>query len=130
LNGGHNGLTCVDCHTTGTFGTIPSDCYWCHQTDYDAAPDHQAVGFPLDCLQCHNTTVWSNVNFVHSFPLNGPHGGRTCSECHVQGTTATFSCLGTCHKHTADKMDDKHSEVAGYVYDFQACLNCHPDGRH
>jgi hypothetical protein len=129
LSGGHNGLTCVQCHTSGTFGTIPSDCHWCHQTDYDSAPDHQTLGFPLDCQQCHNTTAWSAVNFVHSFPFNGPHAGRECTDCHLEGTTATFSCLGTCHEHTQSDVADDHSAVNGYVYDFLACLNCHPDGR-
>jgi len=130
LTGGHNGLTCVQCHPTGIYGTIPTDCYSCHQAEYVAAPDHQTLGFPLDCESCHNTNAWFDVNFFHSFPLNGPHSDRQCSECHIGGTTNDFSCLGACHKHTIDRMDEKHRQVSGYAYDFNLCLACHPDGRH
>jgi hypothetical protein len=25
-------------------------------------------------------------------------------------------------------MDNEHDEVAGYIYDSNACYNCHPNG--
>jgi hypothetical protein len=130
LSGGHNGVQCVSCHTTGTYGTIPSDCFSCHQSDYNGAPDHQSLQFPHDCESCHSVSNWSNVNFLHSFPLSGPHNGRDCVECHDAGTTQEFSCLGACHEHTASKMNSRHQEESGYAYDFFLCLSCHPDGRH
>jgi len=129
LNGGHNGLECVACHTTGVYGTIPSDCFSCHQNDYTGAPEHQALNFPHDCESCHNTNNWQDVNFFHGFPLRGPHD-KPCLDCHDGGTTNDFSCLGACHEHRVDKMDDKHKAVSGYAYDFNLCLSCHPDGRH
>lgn len=125
--GGHAPAQCTDCHTSGSFGTIPSDCFACHQPDYQAAPDHVAVNIPTDCEECHAVTLWTSNTFVHGFPRTGPHD-RTCNECHVTGTTQEFSCYGTCHEHTVQKMADKHSGETGYVYDFQACLNCHPNG--
>jgi len=129
LHGGHNGLQCVACHTSGVYATIPADCFSCHQSDYTGAPDHQTLNFPHDCESCHDTSNWQNTNFFHSFPLSGPHGGNDCSECHISGTTEEFSCYGTCHEHSQSKMNDKHSEESGYAYDFQLCLSCHPDGR-
>jgi Zn finger protein HypA/HybF involved in hydrogenase expression len=130
LNGGHNGLQCVACHTTGVYGTIPSDCFSCHQNDFTGAPEHQALNFPHDCESCHSTNSWIDVNFFHSFPLSGPHGNKLCSDCHDGGTTNDFSCLGACHEHRVDKMDDKHKGESGYAYDFNLCLSCHPNGRH
>jgi len=127
--GGHLGVLCVDCHTSGDYGSIPSACISCHQADYQAAPDHAFLNFPTDCEQCHAVTIWQNNTFVHSFPISGPHD-RTCTECHITGTTNEFSCEGTCHKHTQSKMEEKHRNENGYVYDFQACLSCHPNGRH
>jgi hypothetical protein len=127
--GGHSGLGCDQCHTTGVFASIPADCQSCHQSDYTGAPDHQALNFPHDCESCHNTSDWQNTNFFHSFSLSGPHGGRDCTECHISGTTESFSCYGTCHEHSQSRMDDKHSGESGYAYDFQLCLSCLPDGR-
>ena len=130
LAGGHNGLQCISCHTSGTYMTIPADCFSCHQNDYNGAPNHQSLQFPRDCESCHSVTSWANVSFFHSFPLSGPHAGRDCGECHVSGTTQDFSCYGTCHEHDQPRMDEKHRGRPGYAYDFQLCLSCHPDGRH
>ena len=80
-----------------------------------------------DVESCHGINNWGQVDFNHDFPLQGPHN-KPCADCHTAGTTATFSCLGACHEHTVTKMADKHSGVNGYIYDFPACLACHPDG--
>jgi hypothetical protein len=130
LSGGHNGLQCLACHTSGVYATIPANCFSCHQSDYNGAPDHQSLNFPHDCESCHDTSNWQNTNFFHSFPLSGPHGGRDCNECHISGTTEDFSCYGSCHKHGQTQMNDKHRGEPGYAYDFQLCLACHPNGRH
>lgn len=127
LTGAHAGLNCTLCHTDGTFGPIPSDCYSCHADDYAGAPDHASLGFPEDCTQCHSTTAWLPATFQHEFPLVGSHN-LSCTECHTAGTTSTFSCL-ECHEHTQSATDARHDDVSGYVYDSQACLQCHPDGR-
>lgn len=126
LTGGHGFLECTQCHTTGRFGPIPSDCYACHQDDYQRAANHAARQYPTDCAACHNTTAWVPSSFNHRFSLRGPHS-ETCSTCHQGGNTATFTCL-VCHEHSQAKMDDKHKEVTGYSYDSQACYQCHPDG--
>ncbi len=70
---------------------------------------------------------WSQAVFTHRFPIAGPHR-VDCSECHQAGGTREFSCIH-CHEHGKAKMDDKHDEEPGYVYNSQACYSCHPDGR-
>jgi hypothetical protein len=128
LVGGHSGLDCTRCHTGGTFTKIPSDCFSCHQDDYQRAPDHATLGFPTDCTGCHTVSAWEPASFTHRFPLRGPHD-ESCGTCHNAGTTTTFTCL-VCHEHSKTRMDDKHKEENGYSYDSQACYRCHPNGRH
>jgi hypothetical protein len=126
LTGAHLGLNCTACHVGGNFQNLPTDCYSCHQDDYNGAPDHLPLNFPLMCESCHNTTDWGNTNFVHTFPIQGPHN-VPCIQCHTDGQTTTFNCLD-CHDQT--ETDDDHDEVGGYVYQSQACFNCHPDGNN
>lgn len=51
LEGGHDGVQCTDCHTTG-FHDTPEDCIDCH------ADDAPAVHPPGDCGHCHNIYGW------------------------------------------------------------------------
>jgi len=127
LIGGHAGLNCTQCHTSGTFGTIPSDCYSCHSTDYDGAADHASLGFPQDCQQCHTISAWTPATFSHDFPLSGAHD-LSCASCHTSGTTSTFSCID-CHAHTESDMNREHDDVGSYSYNSSACYSCHPNGR-
>lgn len=126
LTGGHAGLDCTQCHTSGTFGPIPSNCYSCHATDYQQAPDHAILAFPQTCEQCHSTSAWLPATFDHPFPLTGDHN-VLCTQCHTSGSTSTFTCL-TCHEHNQSDTDEDHDEVSGYIYNSQACYQCHPSG--
>ena len=125
LTGAHVGLDCSRCHTGGTFSPLPTDCYSCHATDYQGAPDHVALSFPHTCQQCHTTTAWLPSTFRHSFPLSGSHD-RACTDCHTTGSTSTFNCLNC---HTAASTNARHDDVSGYSYNSQACYQCHPTGR-
>lgn len=127
LNGAHGALACDSCHAGGVFTGLSSDCYSCHQDDYQAAPGHVAQSFSTNCLQCHSTAGWGGAVFNHRFPLRGPHD-KTCDTCHQGGNTSTFTCL-VCHEHNRTKMDDKHKEERGYSYDSQRCVQCHPNGK-
>jgi len=128
LTGAHIGLDCSLCHGGGIYTGLPSDCNDCHNSDYQAAPDHASLGFPLNCEECHVTTAWTPANFLHDFPLSGKHGDLSCAECHTSGSIQTFSCI-LCHAHPQADMADKHSGVSGYSYTSPACYQCHPDGR-
>jgi hypothetical protein len=131
LQGAHRTLDCQACHASGF--NLPKDCFGCHAPDYTAArnPDHVRAGFPTSCERCHfpNHTSWSQAVFQHSFPItSGPHGKFDCAECHRTANMQEFSCTH-CHNHEQRKMDEKHKDVGGYVYNSQACYSCHPNGR-
>ncbi|QQS37031.1 MAG: hypothetical protein IPM56_03495 [Ignavibacteriales bacterium] len=135
LTGAHVNVNCSSCHSSG-FSNTPTDCYSCHQTDYTSAanPNHIAANFPTTCVSCHSTSAWIPATFEHDaqyFPIySGEHRNEwnNCSDCHTNPNNfAEFSCI-TCHEHNQNEMDDKHSSVAGYVYQSEACLSCHPDG--
>ncbi len=126
LTGGH-AIACDRCHTGGTFTSLPTDCYACHQADYAATtnPNHATSGYSTSCATCHTTTTWQGAVFNHSFPLQGDHN-VSCNVCHLGGDTTTFSCT-QCH--TQSKTDADHSGEPGYVYASPSCLACHPDGK-
>jgi mRNA-degrading endonuclease YafQ of YafQ-DinJ toxin-antitoxin module len=133
LVGAHVSLPCSSCHVGPDFDLIfePSgqnDCFACHAEEHQ--DEHPS--FPTNCLQCHTVDTWDDADFDHDpfFPIySGRHEGEwdSCQTCHNQGTFATFTCL-VCHEHSRDEMDDEHDDVGGYVYESNACLDCHPDG--
>jgi len=134
LRGAHAALDCDACHAQGYAGT-PSDCFGCHQADYDATidPDHTASGFPTDCAACHATRAWRPADWDHDglFPIySGSHRGEwdTCTDCHVSPTDyQVFECI-LCHEHNQTDTDRDHREVGGYVYRSSECYRCHPSG--
>jgi len=136
LTGSHVGVACDQCHTDGFAGT-PTDCYFCHQAEYDGTtdPNHAAAGFPQSCQECHNTVAWDQADFNHDgqwFPIySGTHNNEwdSCSQCHPNGSNyQEFTCI-SCHEHSQSRMDGEHDEVGGYQYNSAACYDCHPDGR-
>ena len=139
LVGAHARIRCESCHEPETLTPIfatadENDCVACHQSDYDR--EHQGSGFPTTCLTCHNTDSWEGALFRDHdqafFPIfSGKHKGEwdSCQTCHIEPQSfQVFTCLN-CHEHRQSKMDDKHREVRGYVYDSLQCYACHPDGR-
>jgi predicted CXXCH cytochrome family protein len=137
LLGAHASIAnnCITCHN-GNYNSTPNTCYGCHQDDYNATnnPPHQSIGFPHECESCHTQNAWSPSTFDHDnqyFPIySGRHEGEwnLCSDCHTNPTNySVFSCID-CHEHNQAEMDDEHEGVQGYIYNSQACYNCHPDG--
>jgi hypothetical protein len=138
LTGAHRRVDCASCHSGGRFTGTPTDCYACHQADYNRTtnPNHSASRFPTQCQACHNTGAWRPASFDHdarSFPIfSGTHRGQwsTCADCHVNPSNfRAFECI-RCHQHSnrAD-VDNDHRGVSGYVYQSAACYSCHPTGR-
>ena len=137
LLGAHEALSCQSCHEadgTPKFpGVADDECIACHQADYDG--QHGGSGFPTTCLECHTRDSFAGATFDHDalfFPISsGKHQGKWsgCETCHTDPDDfSTFTCF-SCHQHSQDRMDDKHSDVNGYSYDSAACYSCHPDGR-
>ncbi len=132
LTGAHVGVQCTRCHVNGRFAGTPTDCFSCHQDDYDrATPNHRASGFPTTCQNCHGTNQWAGATFNHPFPLSGPHAGHACTSCHPnQGNFRIFQCTTSCHpRGETDDIHEDDDDARGYVYESNACLRCHPDGR-
>ncbi len=137
LLGAHSGIAnnCVTCHN-GNYNSTTNTCYGCHQSAFNSAtnPNHQLAGFPHECESCHTQIAWEPSTFNHDnqyFPIySGRHQGRwsLCSDCHTDPTNFNvFSCID-CHEHNQTSTNSHHQGVSGYVYNSQACYNCHPDG--
>lgn len=134
LTGGHN-IACDVCHFENDYKTkLSSDCYSCHSGTYDATnnPPHASAGFSTDCKTCHSINAWTPATFDHEkyFPIkSGKHQGINCIECHTNSANyAIFACTN-CHEHSKSRMDSKHDEVGGYVYNSTNCYSCHPKGK-
>lgn len=139
LTGGHT-ISCLECHTEGAGTQLSTDCFACHQNNYNSAanPNHQQAGFSTVCSQCHTTGPgWDAADFkLHDsqyFPIySGRHNGRwnSCTECHTNNSNyADFTCF-TCHEHSQAETDGRHREVTNYSYQSSACYSCHPTGRN
>jgi hypothetical protein len=133
LNGAHAQVECTSCHS-GPGGSVPEgpvdpvDCVACHIDDYQ--DEHAGSDFPTDCLFCHNDATWDGANFDHTFEIfRGAHSEEwdLCQDCHV--TPDDFSDFYCLDCHLRPKMDDKHKEEPGYLYDSMTCVSCHPTGK-
>ncbi|MFK5856299.1 MAG: cytochrome c3 family protein [Bacteroidota bacterium] len=137
LNGAHALIAndCNACHN-GNYTTTPNTCFGCHETDYNQTndPPHEVAQFSTECLICHTETVWIPSTFDHDnqyFPIySGDHVGEwnACIDCHtIPNNYSLFSCID-CHEHNKTDMDEEHKDENDYVYNSDACFECHPDG--
>ncbi|MEW6510542.1 MAG: hypothetical protein AB1428_06225 [Bacteroidota bacterium] len=130
LVGAHAQAACVACHKNTvqhTFVGVRTDCFGCHQADYEATknPSHRFAGFTTDCASCHvvNAARWGG-SFDHArtgFPLTGAHAAAACSQCHVGNSFAgTAAQCSSCHmpQFTAAKAPS-HSGFS------TECATCH-----
>lgn len=136
LTKGHEISDCAKCHVGGNFTDTPTNCFACHQPDYQTAvnPNHVQANFSNDCASCHTTDPgWMPAQYLQHdaeyFPIySGKHQGQwmQCVECHQNPANfAEFTCT-TCHINP--ETDQNHSTVSGYSYESSACLVCHPTG--
>ncbi|MFC1490634.1 cytochrome c3 family protein [Candidatus Latescibacterota bacterium] len=130
LTESHASIGCNACHTSSDGRYPPAECYLCHSAEYNSAPDHVSFGYGSNCIECHNQSVWEDATFEHdSFPIySGAHRSEwsSCNECHTDSAHLTeFSCI-VCHNQNL--MASEHRNENGYIFQSQACYNCHPDG--
>lgn len=127
LTGQHAMATCSDCHSSGQYQGLPSECVFCHQADYDRAqePDHRGSGFPTDCEACHGTDAitWEGAVFTHTkFPLKGKHRQANCSDCHSNGQYEGLpSVCVFCHLEDYLKAKDPDHKQLGFHTDCEVC---------
>ncbi len=137
LTGAHTATLCADCHTSGYSGTA-SDCSACHTDDFNQSvnPNHVSADLSTNCTECHTTAPdWKPANFqVHDnlyFPIySGEHNAEwsECVECHTNLDNYTIFTCTDCHDHNQADTDSEHEGLAGYEYNSNYCLDCHPRG--
>jgi len=127
LSGAHERVDCSRCHEGGRYAGTPTDCYACHQSDYNGTsdPNHRASGFPTQCESCHNTGAWRPANFDHSqtrFRLTGAHTRVDCLRCHQGGRYAgTPTDCVACHQAEYAGTTNPNHQSAGFPTQCQAC---------
>ena len=126
LTGAHLSASCIECHANGNYSNLATDCWSCHQQDYNGADDHLSNNYPHDCQMCHTTNAWEPSSFNHNntqFPLTGAHVSVNCAECHVNGQfDGTPTDCWSCHQQDYNDTDDPDHAAAGFS---QNCLQCH-----
>ncbi len=90
LTGGHAGLSCTSCHSSGVFVGLSTACASCH----NAPANH--TGFGSNCASCHTINNW-DFKHPNSCGEGGctNHHGATCKDCHPASFTS-YTCL-KCH---------------------------------
>ncbi len=128
LTGGHVGVDCIKCHTTGYVGTTKI-CSGCHMNNYNATtnPSHIAAKFPTDCPVCHTVTAWKPSTFNHTtgttFPLTGGHVGVDCLKCHATGYVGTTKLCSGCHIPDYNKTTNPAHSAAKFPTNCESCHN-------
>jgi len=126
LTGAHTPLACVECHANG-YNNMQTDCYWCHEANYNGAqdPNHVSNNFDHDCTGCHNTAAWSPSTFDHNqtlFPLTGAHLTIDCVACHATGYGGNPTDCFSCHEGNYNSVTDPDHNANGFSHD---CTVCH-----
>lgn len=128
LTGAHSAVTCEQCHVNNQFTGTPTDCFSCHQSDFQQTtnPNHVASNYPNTCLTCHSTSTWQGATFDHNrtrFQLTGAHAAVTCEQCHVnnQFTGTPTNCF-SCHQNDFQQTTNPNHAASNFP---NTCLTCH-----
>ncbi|MBI1805696.1 MAG: hypothetical protein HYR76_01440 [Ignavibacteria bacterium] len=128
LTGKHSTTTCQSCHTNGNYQLTFTDCYQCHQADFQRPtnPNHITANFSHQCQTCHTTTVWKPASFDHSttkFALTGKHTTVSCQSCHTNGNyQLTYTNCYQCHQTDFTNTTNPSHQAGGFS---QNCTQCH-----
>ncbi len=127
LTGAHQILPCESCHINGQYSVLPTDCWSCHETDFNSVsdPDHIQNNFNHDCTICHSTQAWTPTTFDHistAFPLTGAHQSLNCIDCHSQGYAGTPTDCWSCHETDFIGVSDPDHIQNNFNHD---CTVCH-----
>ncbi len=136
---------CLQSHDAGVEKLASSDCYSCHQANYEgttavaamdpAVPDHLSpanVGtYNQQCGDCHNTTTWySHPEKLFNIKTgSGKHADIQCDTCHLDSTNnsgdahgANTLCTAQCHFPTetigAGTMTTGHSDQVALGFNY------------
>ena len=129
LAGAHATIQCSDCHQGTTTG-LQSDCFSCHEDDYNLAPDHSTLNYPTNCEICHNSIAWEDVIFDHAntnFPLTGAHTSLNCDDCHSAGYTGTSTICYDCHQTVYEQTTNPDHVALSLSTDCESCHTTNPN---
>ncbi len=129
LTGAHNGLTCLECHSSGFQGT-PNDCAACHIEDFNQSvnPNHPSLGLSTDCNSCHTTAPgWSPATFANHndyYVITGAHTAisNNCAACHNGNYNNTPNTCFGCHSTDFNGTTNPDHEAGMFPTD---CTTCH-----
>ena len=127
LSGGH-AISCIKCHTQGTFGNLSQNCNSCHAQQYQGTndPPHASLQFPQTCETCHNINAWSPAKFDHnttSFPLTGSHVNVLCKNCHSSGYKGITATCNSCHISQYNSTTNPSHSAAQFPLTCETCHN-------
>lgn len=124
LSGMHALLECNACHTQTTANRAdapPSECFACHQQDYELHTNHPRhladpsepgrAPFPRDCRQCHSTLAWS--------PARLPRELASFEPARATGLSAGLSRTLTRREH------ERYFPIAVGAHRNADCGDCH-----
>lgn len=128
LTGAHRETTCARCHEGGRFAGTPTECFPCHESNYQTAqhPEHSRAQFNHACQSCHTTSAWTPSTFDHqrtTYPLVGAHISVDCASCHIGGVFqgTSHECYN-CHHAAFDSTRNPNHTANNYNHN---CAICH-----
>jgi len=124
LQGMHQNVACMQCHTKPVFTNVGSKCADCH-----ADIHRRQMG--AACEQCHTVKGWdvsiqAVQNHSNRFPLMGAHAALDCQACHKGAAVGQYMGLSTqCYScHARDYQQTANpNHVAGKFP--TTCEQCH-----
>jgi RNA polymerase-binding transcription factor DksA len=143
LTGAHQAVGCDRCHPLEgdrrRFVPTPAACADCHADVHDGQFDGwgkpAVVAGQRGCARCHGTSSFTDVGWSSEahllwtdYPLNGPHAGVSCIDCHRREPDANRRgwTLGKAPRDCAGCHVDPHAgqfRQGGRTN----CLRCHSD---
>jgi hypothetical protein len=127
LTGKHARIKCEDCHSKGSFKTVPKDCVYCHTAGSPVAAVQRPINHIAStnrCDNCHDTNKFSGVAHVDHMEVIGEcgtcHNGVTARGKHRNHIQSSNMC-SDCHLSTLNFANAKfqHTGITGL------CSNCH-----
>jgi hypothetical protein len=124
LEGHHDEIKCLQCHSVTDFSKVEKSCVSCHE-------DAHLGQLGADCANCHNPDGWDKFDGeeIHSrtgFPLVGRHVMLDCETCHPGHQAADFAqtplnCVN-CHQQEYLEVQRPNHVASGFPTD---CRECH-----
>lgn len=123
LEGEHDAVACIDCHSEAAESGEARDCVACH-----AEPQVHMGLFGIDCAACHTAAAWLPARLNrHAFPLDhGENREVACATCHPS-SYPEYTCY-ECHEHNPQEIEREHEEEGISSAELADCVGCHPNG--